>query len=150
MSTSPSSTTHNYSIQAIPAAFLFAIIPHGYGMARLMYETKNQNSTAMYANQSRQTSIYFSIQSPNLLTHNTRPRTNLETWKSKLPTATWNHLARARGAHLNSLEVFPLFAAAMVRLQTPPQHKPPTSLLHTNLPAMHRSPATSPKSQPKT
>jgi uncharacterized MAPEG superfamily protein len=88
---STTSTPYNYSIQAIPAAFLFAIIPHGYGMARLMYETKNQSSKAM-------------------------PRTNLDTWKSKLPAATWNHLARARGAHLNSLEVFPLFAAAMVRL----------------------------------
>jgi hypothetical protein len=91
--TSPSptaqSTTHNYSLHSIPAAFLFAIIPHGYGMARLMYETSNKSSTAM-------------------------PRTNLDTWKSKLPTATWNHLARARGAHLNSLEVFPLFAAAVV------------------------------------
>ncbi|KAK5167030.1 uncharacterized protein LTR77_007759 [Saxophila tyrrhenica] len=42
------------------------------------------------------------------------PRTNLETWKTKLPTDLWNHLARARGAHLNSMEVFPLFAAAMV------------------------------------
>lgn len=28
----------------------------------------------------------------------------------------WNHLARARGAHLNSMEVFPLFAAAMVSI----------------------------------
>jgi hypothetical protein len=86
---SPSTSTPNYSFHSIPAAFLFAIIPHGYGMARLMYETKNQSSTAM-------------------------PRTNLDAWKSKLPAATWNHLARARGAHLNSLEVFPLFAAAMV------------------------------------
>lgn len=42
------------------------------------------------------------------------PRTNLDTWKGKLPTELWNHLARARGAHLNSMEVFPLFAAAMV------------------------------------
>jgi len=82
-------STPNYSVQSIPAAFLFAIIPHGYGMARLMYETSNKSSIAM-------------------------PRTNLDAWKSKLPAATWNHLARARGAHLNSLEVFPLFAAAVV------------------------------------
>lgn len=86
---SSSPTPYNYSLQAIPAAFLFGILPHGYGTARLMLATKGQNSIAM-------------------------PRTNLETWKSKLPAATWNHLARARGAHLNSMEVFPLFAAAMV------------------------------------
>jgi len=89
MSTTAPTTPYNYSLQAIPAAFLFAIIPHGYGMARLMYETSNKSSIAM-------------------------PRTNLDAWKSKLPAATWNHLARARGAHLNSLEVFPLFAAAVV------------------------------------
>jgi len=47
-----------------------------------------------------------------------RPRTNLETWKSKLPAETWKHLVRARGAHLNSMEVFPLFAAAMVSFYT--------------------------------
>lgn len=88
-STTPT-TPYNYSLQAIPAAFLFGLVPHGYGLARLMILTKNQMSTAM-------------------------PRTNLDTWRSKLPTATWNHLARVRGAHLNSMEVFPLFAAAMVR-----------------------------------
>jgi uncharacterized MAPEG superfamily protein len=88
-STTP--TPYNYSLQAIPAAFIFALTPHIYSQARLIYETKNQMSKAA-------------------------PRTNLETWKSKLPAATWDHLVRARGAHLNSLEVFPLFAAAMVRL----------------------------------
>lgn len=43
-----------------------------------------------------------------------RPRTNLDTWKSQLPTQLWNSLARARGAHINSMEVFPLFAAAVL------------------------------------
>ena len=81
--------TYNYSYHAIPAAFLFGFIPHGYGLTRLMIATKNKMSIAM-------------------------PRTNLDTWKGKLPTDLWNHLARARGAHLNSMEVFPLFAAAMV------------------------------------
>ena len=42
------------------------------------------------------------------------PRTNLETFKTTLPKDLWNHLARARGAHLNSLEVFPLYAAAIL------------------------------------
>jgi len=44
----------------------------------------------------------------------TRPRTNLDVWKGKLSTEVWNQLARASGAHLNSMEVFPLFAAAVV------------------------------------
>jgi uncharacterized MAPEG superfamily protein len=87
-STTP--TPYNYSLQAIPAAFIFALTPHIYSQARLIYATKNQMSKAT-------------------------PRANLETWKNKLPAATWDHLVRARGAHLNSLEVFPLFAAAMVR-----------------------------------
>lgn len=47
MSISSSATPYNYSLQAIPAAFLFGILPHGYGLARLMIETKNQCSTAM-------------------------------------------------------------------------------------------------------
>lgn len=47
MSNSPAITPYNYSLQAIPAAFLFGILPHGYGLTRLMIETKNQCSTAM-------------------------------------------------------------------------------------------------------
>ena len=43
-----------------------------------------------------------------------RPRTNLEAWRGKLPEALWSQLTRLRGAHLNSMEVFPLFAAAVV------------------------------------
>ncbi|CZT22834.1 uncharacterized protein RCC_08540 [Ramularia collo-cygni] len=82
-------TAHNYSYQAIPAAFAFSFLPHGYYLTRLMMATKFQFSTAM-------------------------PRTNLETWKGKLPQDVWNQLVRARGAHLNCMEVFPLFAAAMV------------------------------------
>ena len=81
----------NYSIHSIPLAFAFGLLPHAYVTARLMHLTSNTSSKAM-------------------------PRTNLEVWKSKLPTATWNHLVRARGAHLNCLEVFPLFAAAVVSL----------------------------------
>ncbi|KAK3686489.1 hypothetical protein LTR37_019774 [Vermiconidia calcicola] len=85
----PASQPYNYSIHAIPAAFMFGIVPHGYYLVRLMVATNNQISTAM-------------------------PRTNLDTWKGKLSSGLWNHLARARGAHLNSLEVFPLFAASMI------------------------------------
>lgn len=38
---------YNWSMQAIPAAFLFGIVPHGYYMTRLMIATKNQMSNAM-------------------------------------------------------------------------------------------------------
>ncbi|KXT12808.1 hypothetical protein AC579_1821 [Pseudocercospora musae] len=82
-------TLYNYSYAAVPGAFVLGLVPHSYYLTRLMMATKNAQSNAM-------------------------PRTNLETWKGKLPHALWNHLARARGAHLNSMEVFPLFAAAMV------------------------------------
>ncbi|KAF2171365.1 hypothetical protein M409DRAFT_18481 [Zasmidium cellare ATCC 36951] len=80
---------YNYSYTSIPLAYGLSILPHAYGLTRLMLATRGQISNSM-------------------------PRTNLEAWKSKLPTHLWNQLARARGAHLNSLEVFPLFAAAMV------------------------------------
>ncbi|KXL43059.1 MAG: hypothetical protein FE78DRAFT_153129, partial [Acidomyces sp. 'richmondensis'] len=36
----------------------------------------------------------------------------------------WSHLARVRGSHLNSMEIFPLFAAAMIAgnmAKLPPQ-----------------------------
>lgn len=49
MSTStPSPTPYNYSLQSIPAAFLFSLVPHSYGLARLMIATRNQMSNAMY------------------------------------------------------------------------------------------------------
>jgi hypothetical protein len=86
---SSTTTTPNYSLHSLPLAFLFGLLPHTYVTARLMYLTANTSSKSM-------------------------PRTNLETWKPKLPAATWNHLVRARGAHLNCMEVFPLFAAAVV------------------------------------
>ncbi|KAK0899967.1 hypothetical protein LTR91_018872 [Friedmanniomyces endolithicus] len=82
-------TPYNWSIQSIPMAFGLGLVPHLYFTGRLTLATKGKNSTAM-------------------------PRTNLETWKGKLPEALWCQLARARGAHLNSLEVFPLFAAAVL------------------------------------
>jgi hypothetical protein len=41
-------TPINYSIQAIPAAFIFSLFPHLYGTTRLMIATKNQFSRAMY------------------------------------------------------------------------------------------------------
>jgi hypothetical protein len=91
---STTTTTPNYSLHSLPLAFLFGLLPHTYVTARLMHLTSNTSSKAM-------------------------PRANLETWKSKLPAATWNHLVRARGAHLNCMEVFPLFAAAVVSVIPP-------------------------------
>lgn len=41
-------TPINYSLQAIPAAFIFSLLPHLYGTTRLMIATKNQFSRAMY------------------------------------------------------------------------------------------------------
>lgn len=82
-------TPYNYTYQAIPSAFVFSLLPHFYYTGCLLLATRNSMSVA-------------------------HPRTNLDAWKSKLPQELWNHLTRARGAHLNSMEVFPLFAAAMV------------------------------------
>lgn len=83
------SPPYNWSIQAIPAVFALGLVPHLYYHASLMLATKGQMSVA-------------------------QPRTNLDAWKGRLSSEVWNHLAKARGAHLNSMEVFPLFAAAMV------------------------------------
>jgi uncharacterized MAPEG superfamily protein len=49
---------------------------------------------------------------------NVTPRANLELLGPSLPKATTDMLWRARGCHLNALEGFPLFAAAMVRPRT--------------------------------
>ncbi|KAI6834426.1 hypothetical protein KC332_g5985 [Hortaea werneckii] len=84
----------NWSIHSIPLAFGLGLVPHLYCQGRLMLATRGQMSIA-------------------------QPRNNLETWKGKLPNALWAQLSRARGAHLNSLEVFPLFAAAIVGLPFP-------------------------------
>ncbi|TKA26778.1 hypothetical protein B0A50_04224 [Salinomyces thailandicus] len=70
-------------------AFGLGLVPHLFYTGRLMLASKGQMSIA-------------------------HPRNNLENWKGKLPTAVWSQLSRARGAHLNSMEVFPLFAAAVV------------------------------------
>lgn len=45
----PPTNPHNYSLQAIPAAFLFGLVPHAYGLTRLMVATRNAQSNAMYA-----------------------------------------------------------------------------------------------------
>lgn len=79
----------NWSILSIPASYGLALLPHYYFFGRAMLASKFAYTNAL-------------------------PRANLETLKSKLPEATWKSLVRARGAHLNGLESFPIFASAIV------------------------------------
>lgn len=93
------STSHpkNHSLLSIPAAYALAYPPY-------MYQ------------------FYRGMSASNYTATNIAPRTNLEILRGKIPTSTYNSLVRARGAHLNALEGFPLFAAAMVGtiLSSPP------------------------------
>jgi uncharacterized MAPEG superfamily protein len=87
--------TKNLALPSIAAAWALNLVPHGYYFVKMM-SASNYTAT------------------------NVTPRTNLDTLKIRLPAATWSALARARGAHLNALEGFPLFAACMVRLRRTP------------------------------
>jgi uncharacterized MAPEG superfamily protein len=82
----------NLAFPSIAAAWALNLVPHGYYFVKMM-SASNYSAT------------------------NATPRTNLDTLKTRLPAATWNTLARARGAHLNAIEGFPLFAACMVCLR---------------------------------
>ena len=87
--TSTNAYPFNYSFHAIAGAYALAFPPYLYQFAKGMTASNYQGT-------------------------NIAPRTNLELLKAKLDTKTWSKLVRARGAHLNALEGFPLFAAAMV------------------------------------
>jgi hypothetical protein len=91
----------NLALPSIAAAWALNLVPHAYYFVKLM-SASNYTAT------------------------NVTPRTNLDTLKTRLPAETWRALARARGAHLNALEGFPLFAACMARL--PPLPLPSQSL----------------------
>jgi uncharacterized MAPEG superfamily protein len=82
----------NLAFPSIAAAWALNLVPHGYYFVKMM-AASNYSAT------------------------NITPRTNLDTLKTRLPAATLNTLARARGAHLNAIEGFPLFAACMVCLR---------------------------------
>jgi uncharacterized MAPEG superfamily protein len=82
----------NFAFPSIAAAWALNLVPHGYYFVKMM-SASNYSAT------------------------NITPRTNLDILKARLPAATWNTLARARGAHLNAIEGFPLFAACMVCLR---------------------------------
>ena len=91
MATSGTASPSNWSFHAIAGAYALAFPPFLYQFAKGM------------------TASGYSA--TNII-----PRTNLETLKPKLDSNTWQKLVRARGAHLNALEGFPLFAAAMACL----------------------------------
>ncbi|KAK3678528.1 hypothetical protein LTR78_001826 [Recurvomyces mirabilis] len=89
MATTTTSPAANWSYHSIPYAFALGLAPHLYYTSRMMVASKGKMSMA-------------------------DPRTNLQAWKGKMPEILWHHLSRARGAHLNSMEIFPLYAAAVV------------------------------------
>lgn len=86
----------NYSLLAIPAVYTLAFPPHLFEFA-----------VAMRASNYSYTNIL--------------PRTNVDSsfLKDKMSKGAWESIVKARGAHMNALEGFPLFAGAMVLVTTP-------------------------------
>ncbi|KAL3419317.1 hypothetical protein PVAG01_09539 [Phlyctema vagabunda] len=81
--------TPSYALHSIVAAYGLALVPNYYQVLRMMAATGGQWSFSM-------------------------PRNNMDSLKSKVPIAVWNQCYRARCAHINAYEGFPLFAAAML------------------------------------
>lgn len=90
----PTLSPNNYSFHAIAGVYALAFPPYVWQFVKGMTASNYQAT-------------------------NLAPRTNLEILKSKVDSNTWQKLVKARGAHLNALEGFPLFAAAMVCSQLP-------------------------------
>jgi uncharacterized MAPEG superfamily protein len=113
------STTPSYALHSILLAYALAFLPFYYSNLRLIYATGGKWSLSMSV-LSPPSSL--SIPPFPFLPHHQirteankrRPRTNLESLKSKVPKKLWNQCYRARCAHENALEGFPFFAAAMV------------------------------------
>ncbi|KAG4433621.1 hypothetical protein IFR05_010897 [Cadophora sp. M221] len=82
-------STPNYALHSIIAAYGLALAPGYYTTLRMMVATGGKWSFSM-------------------------PRTNMEAMKGKVPARVWNSCYRAQCAHINALEGFPLFAAAMI------------------------------------
>ncbi|KAL2060900.1 hypothetical protein VTL71DRAFT_8952 [Oculimacula yallundae] len=82
-------STPNYALQSIIAAYGLAHAPNYYTTLRMMVATGGKWSFSM-------------------------PRTNMEAMKSKVPKSVWNSCYRAQCAHMNAMEGFPFFAAAMI------------------------------------
>lgn len=83
----------NNAVYYIPAAYGLAIVPHVYYFTRMTIAT-------------------------NFGWSNISPRQNWDFVKSNVPEHLYQRCLRARAAHLNALEGFPLFAAAVVRYNT--------------------------------
>ncbi|KAH7312883.1 hypothetical protein BKA65DRAFT_600439 [Rhexocercosporidium sp. MPI-PUGE-AT-0058] len=81
--------TPNYALHSIIAAYGLAFVPMYYTTLRMMVATGGKWSFSM-------------------------PRTNMDAMKTKVPSSVWNSCYRAQCAHINALEGFPLFAAAMI------------------------------------
>lgn len=82
-------STRAFALHAIPISYALAYPPHLYFFTKLMTAT-------------------------GFTATNQAPRSNLAVLGATLPKPTADMLWRARGCHLNALEGFPLFAAAMV------------------------------------
>ncbi|KAK4939079.1 hypothetical protein LTR10_020565 [Elasticomyces elasticus] len=85
----PYLSTRAFALHAIPISYALAYPPHLYFFTKLMSATGFKAS-------------------------NMTPRLNLSALSASLPKATTDMLWRARGCHLNAIEGFPLFAAAML------------------------------------
>jgi hypothetical protein len=83
-------SSYAFAMHSIPLSYALAYPPHLYLFTKFM-KASNYAYTNMV------------------------PRANLERLGPSLPRETADMLWRARGCHLNALEGFPLFAAAMVR-----------------------------------
>jgi len=79
----------NWSLHAIAGAYVLGLIPHAYYIAKMKAASGGQSSNII-------------------------PRQNFDSFKGRIPVETWDRLWRAKGAHLNSFEGFPLFATAMI------------------------------------
>lgn len=89
----PYFSSRSFALHAIPVSYALAYPPHIYVLGKLMSTSTSSTAHAFT---------------------NMVPRVNLERLGPSLPKATTDMLWRARGCHLNALEGFPLFAAAMV------------------------------------
>ncbi|KAK2863677.1 hypothetical protein FQN49_004097 [Arthroderma sp. PD_2] len=79
--------SYNWSYHSIAGAYMLGIAPHAYYLANIMKTGKHSNQM---------------------------PRDSLHTLRGVIPANLWSKLFRARSAHINAIEGFPLFAAAMI------------------------------------
>jgi hypothetical protein len=95
-----------YSLAAVPAAYGLGLAPHVYYLGRMMFASGFAWSNVSYV---------IGVVGLHELMSTCSPRQNWDALKAKVPADVYNRCLRARGAHLNAMETFPLFAVAMVR-----------------------------------